>query len=118
MAELRPADAEVLAALRRTSASVGVSDAGGDQRLLTWRASGDLEDTAAVVFRYTGLGLYDHELGPADTRQETTSAQLAREGLPLASTWSVGTRIAWTVEHYEPVLGCRVVTGWTRQEVR
>ena len=66
---------------------------------------------------YCELPVFDEEVSPQLLRREQNPyATRAQSELPESLTR--GTRLYWTFELDVPALGCAVVSGWKREEIR
>lgn len=68
-------------------------------------------------FLYNLLEAFDEEVLPSAIRREQNSYGVAPEA-ELPETYSRGGRLYWTLAMEVPALGCQVISGWNRQEIR
>jgi hypothetical protein len=72
---------------------------------------------ARYSFLYSPLEAFDEEVGPHSIRREQNNYGQHPAG-ELPETYSRGGRLYWTLALPVPALGCQVVSGWNRQEIR
>ncbi|MBL9135148.1 MAG: hypothetical protein JNK85_04740 [Verrucomicrobiales bacterium] len=108
-----------LAAIPTLECQVGFENLSAESRLLNYQVRFQPPDSAvgAWSFLHAELPAVDVEIPPQLVQRE-------RHGRPgdgmesLPGTISVGARIATTAALEVPALGCEVIAGWTRHEVR
>lgn len=66
---------------------------------------------------YCELPVFDEEVSPQLLRREQNAYPTRAEG-ELPDSLSRGARFYWTIELDVPALGCAVVSGWKREEIR
>jgi hypothetical protein len=74
-------------------------------------------DGARYSLLYCELPVFDEEVSPQLLHREQNPYATRAEG-DLADSFSRGTRLYWTFEFDVPALGCAVVSGWKREEIR
>lgn len=73
--------------------------------------------TARYAFLYFPVGAYDEEVPPNSIRQEQHLYADSQDG-ELPGSYARGGRIYWTLSLPVPELGCPVISGWRREEIR
>ena len=112
--ELAPA----LAQLPRLRGEVKFIPLSTDSRLVRYelRLTGPLT-SPRYSFLYHELPVYDEEVAPqAIRREQNPLAQQVQGELP--ESYSRGARLYWTFALDVPELGCPVISGWKREEIR
>ena len=71
---------------------------------------------ARYAVLYHQLPAFDEEVSPPSIQREENIYSRRPEG-DLPETYARGARLYWTFALDVPALGCRVVSGWKRQEV-
>ena len=66
---------------------------------------------------YCELPVFDEEVLPQLLRREQNPYPARAEG-DLPESMTRGARLYWTFELDVPALGCAVVSGWKREEIR
>jgi hypothetical protein len=66
---------------------------------------------------YSELPVFDEEVSPQLLRREQSPYPARAQG-ELPDSFSRGARLYWTFELDVPALGCAVVSGWKREEIR
>jgi hypothetical protein len=90
-----------------------------DSRKVHYRAR--IERMSAPDARYSMLyhllPAFDEEVGPKSIQREQNGyAERPEDELP--ETYSRGGRLYWTLALDAPALGCQVISGWKRQEIK
>jgi hypothetical protein len=81
------------------------------------RMTPDIEWDGYYSFLYYNLPPFDQELDPQLVRRESSLYRTSRGG-ELPGSYLGGTRFSWTFAAEIPALGCRVISGWKREEIR
>ena len=86
------------------------------QLVITPRCEPAAEDTNITV-RFEELSVYD-----AWESDRLTESQIElyepEKTITLTDTFAAGGRLRWTTSVFVPQLGCDVISGWRRQEVK
>jgi hypothetical protein len=119
LAAIRPALAEDLAKLPRLQGQVKSLPLSANSRKVRFRAS--IEPIPAADARYSflyhRLPAFDDEVSPKSIeRVQNNCVQRPEDELP--GTFSRGTRLYSTFSIEVPALGCTVISGWRREELR
>jgi hypothetical protein len=119
LAAAKPALAAELAALPRLSGQLTILPLSADSRKVRFRL--DLTPPPAPETRYSVLYLqlpaFDEEPDLKSLQREQNNyAQSPQAELP--ETYSRGERLYWTLALDVPALGCQVVSGYHRQEIK
>jgi hypothetical protein len=119
LADIRPALAKELAIIPRLHGQVDSLPLSADSRKVRFRAR--IEPPPAADARYSFLyrllPAFDEEISPKSIdRIQNSYAQRPEDELP--GTFSRGARLYSTVSIDAPALGCAVISGWRREELR
>jgi hypothetical protein len=119
LARARAHHAPALARLPRPQGSIEFVPLSGSTRAVRYQVQ--IEPAPAPGTRYW---VYYDELPVLDEEVDLTKVHRVGNTFPegaggeLPGTFAVGTRLYWTISLRVPELGCDVVSGWQRQEVR
>jgi hypothetical protein len=119
LAAARRTLADDLKALPRIKGELTFLPLSPDSRRVRFRAN--IEPVPASPVRYSMLyyllPAFDEEVEPKSIlRVQNDYAQQPQDELP--ETYSRGGRLFWTFSHEVPELGCPVISGWQRQEIK
>jgi hypothetical protein len=109
-----------LAKLPRITGAVTFEPISPDSRVVKYRVSIEPPPTAGdsrVAFLYAELGAFDAEVDPHDWRREEFDFAVDTAG-DLPGSLGRGGRFFSTFALDVEELGCAVISGWARQEVR
>jgi hypothetical protein len=88
-----------------------------ESRKVVYRLSPGAGWDGYYSFLYCNLPPFDQELNMQLVRREKNSYLTASEG-ELPGSYLRGARFSWTFAAEIPALGCRVISGWKREEIR
>ena len=112
--ELAPA----LAQLPRLRGEVKFLPLSADSRQVRYALRLDGPPTSArYSFLYHELSVYDEEVPPQAIRREHNALAQEPQG-ELPESYARGARLYWTFALDVPELGCPVISGWKREEIR
>jgi hypothetical protein len=119
LAAIRPALAKDFAKLPRLRGQVDSLPLSFDSRKVRFRVG--MEPLPAAAARYSllycRLPAFDEEVSPLSIeRMQNSYARRSEDELP--GSFSRGTRLYWTFSFEAPELGCPVISGWRREELR
>ena len=116
LAEARQQLAQQLDSLPRVSGEVSFVPLSETSRRVHLRARIDPPISGSYQFLYQQLPPFDEVvLDKALLRLENSYADRPEDD--LSATYSRGSRLLWTFAVPVPALGCRVISGWNRQEI-
>jgi hypothetical protein len=120
--ELASARAELeadLAALPKVRGEVTFVPLSTESRQVRFRVQIDRPPAAEVRYAllYHALAPFDEEVSPSDLQREQRRYPREAEG-DLPESYMRGARLYWTFTLDVPALGCPVISGWRREEIR
>jgi hypothetical protein len=109
-----------LARLPRLTAQVTFEPLSPDTRVVKYRVTIEPpppQDDSRVALLYASLGVFDEPVDPRDWEREEFDFSVEQEG-ELPGTRARGDRFISTLSLEVHELGCAVISGWSRQEIR
>jgi len=118
LASMRRELADDLAQLPKLRAEVIYVPLSAESRQIRYRVRIEPPpDRAPYSFLHHQLPVFDEEVAPQSIHREQNLYPQRREG-ELPHTFARGTRLYWTFSLDVPALGCSVISGWKRDEIR
>ena len=117
LAAQRQAYAAELAQIQSLEGDLKVFELGPMTRRIEFRLTAPANLTGSrVAFRYVVFQWLGDEVDPDKAiAEEMPAEQMRAKWQELGGTFGRGTRIAWTFSMPVDVLGCDVISGWTRE---
>ncbi len=118
LAETRHSLADELARVPRLQGDLEFEPLSSKTRQVNYRVVAEPElDADRIRLLYTEIYVCDFEIPPEEVECESLSRDDGHSG-DLPDTFTRGARLYWTFSATSDQLGCEVISGWRRQEIR